>query len=128
MSEGYVFDHTAVGLLGSGNQMVSFLVFSAHNRADRCLYVPALCLVAAEADRPGTRDHVALLPAVEVTELDFVAVSPVGRLIRSGVDWRIAHAIVSGQPTVEWPKGRPVVTAIPEAYDGHQITTIHLKG
>jgi hypothetical protein len=48
-------------------------------------------------------------------------------LIAAGVDWLTAHAIDTARPTLEWPTGRPVVTALPGPYDGWGVPIITLS-
>ncbi|MGH3870450.1 MAG: hypothetical protein ACRDSR_02880 [Pseudonocardiaceae bacterium] len=70
-----VFDHTALLSLGAGSRMLSGLVAQAHQRPGRYLYAPALCLTAAVAERPGLADHIGVLPAMQVIDLDYPAES-----------------------------------------------------
>lgn len=122
-----VLDHTALLTLGSGNRLLSGLVSHAHALPGRYVYTPALCLVAAVAQRPGLADHIGVLPAVQVVELDYAAAATVGGFVATGVDWRAAQAIDAGRPTAEWPSGRPIVTTTPETYTGWgvQIITVN---
>jgi hypothetical protein len=113
-----VFDHTALLALGAGSRMLSGLVAQAHARPGRYVFAPALCLTAAIAQRPGLADHIGVLPAMQVVDLDHPAAASVGSFVAAGVDWRTAHAIDAGRPTAEWPTGRPVVTTAPEQYSG----------
>lgn len=122
----YVLDHTALSALGAGNRYVSRIVRAVHDEPDWHVFVPALCLAAAEAERRGVADHVGALPAIDVVGLGYATASNVGRLIAAGVDWRLAHAVATGRPTVEWPEGRPVVTAQPDAYGTWRVPTIAL--
>ncbi len=50
--------------------------------------MPAFCLCAAEALRPGVVEHVGMLP-VDMEPLDLSAAIAAGQLISHGVDWRI---------------------------------------
>ncbi|MGI8697197.1 MAG: hypothetical protein ACR2JQ_11240 [Mycobacteriales bacterium] len=111
-----VFDHTALLALGAGSRMLSGLVSQAHLRPGRYIFAPALCLAAAVAERPGLGDHIGVLPAMQVIDLDYPAAAAVGRFIAAGVDWRTGQAINAGRPTADWPDGRPVLTTTPEAY------------
>jgi hypothetical protein len=119
----YLFDHTALQALGAGNHNLSKLVDRAHHQEGH-LCMPALCLVAAEAERAGVADHVGALPAIEIIELGFGAVGAVGRLVAEGVDWRSAQAVDAGRPSVEWPTGRTVLTRVPETYKPWGVATI----
>jgi hypothetical protein len=119
-----VFDHTALLTLGAGNRLLSGLIAQAHAQPGRYVYVPALCVVAAAAARPELANHLGVLPAVRIIELDYPAAADVGGFIASGVDWRSAHAIDASRPTADWPMGRPVVTTTPEVYTGWGVKTI----
>ncbi|WP_018347507.1 hypothetical protein [Longispora albida] len=124
---GFVLDASALAALGAGNRTLSRLVVVAHARPDRHVYVPALCLAAATAERPLIAEHVGHLPQLEVAELDYPAASAAGQLISEGHDWRIAHAIVLGRPTPDWQHGRPVITANPAAYAGTGAAVVPLN-
>lgn len=119
-----VFDHTALLALGAGNRHLSRIVSPAHRRPGRRVYVPALCLAAATAARPALGEHVGALSVLEVVELGYADAVMVGRAVANGCDWRTAHALALGRPDLEWPGGRPVLTATPQAYADHGVTTI----
>jgi len=121
-----VFDHTALLALGSGSQLASQLVVAAHGQPGRHVYAPALCLVAAVAQRPALADHIGALPAIEVVDLGYAAASSVGRLVAGGLTWQDAQAIDTARPGAEWPRGLPVVTTFPDAYHLCGIATIPL--
>jgi hypothetical protein len=123
---GVVFDHTALLALGSGSQQASRLVVAAHGQAGRHVYAPALCLAAAVAQRPGLADHIGSLPAIEVVDLGYAAASTAGRLIADGLDWRACQAVDAARPSAEWPRGLPVVTALPDLYRPYRIAPIAL--
>ncbi|WP_405099333.1 hypothetical protein [Micromonospora sp. NBC_01412] len=119
-----VFDHTALLAFGAGHRMLSGLVVQAHQAQGRHLFVPALCLAGATAERTALGEHVGALPAMEVVELGYSAALVVGRLVKQGVDWRLVHAVVLDCPEPEWPQGRPVLIDSPKAYAGLGVVTI----
>ncbi|MDJ0347560.1 hypothetical protein QMK19_40965 [Streptomyces sp. H10-C2] len=121
-----VFDDTALLALGAGHRLASHLIVQAQTDPARHAYVPALCLAAAEASRAGLAEHAGALPAIEVTELDYPAAAAVGALVRTGIDWRTAHAVYLAQPTADWPAGRPVLTTAPQLYAKTGVRTIIL--
>jgi hypothetical protein len=121
-----VFDHTALLALGSGSQLASRLVVAAHGQAGRHVYAPALCLAAAVAQRPGLADHIGSLPAIEVVDLGYAAASAAGHLIADGLDWQASQAVDAARPSAEWPRGLPVVTALPDLYRSYGIAPIPL--
>jgi hypothetical protein len=123
---GVVFDHTALLALGSGSQLASRLVVAAHGQAGRHVYAPALCLAAAVAQRPALADHLGALPAIEVVDLGYAAASSVGQLVAEGLAWQASQAVDAARPSAEWPRGIPVVTAVPEVYRPYGIAPIAL--
>jgi hypothetical protein len=109
-----LLDDSALLALGQGYPALSgFIIDAAAGRA--VLAVPALCLCAAEAQRPGIADHIGALP-VDIEPLDLSTTVPVGRLIGDGVDWRIAQAVVAALPSPVHPEGRVVLSVQPVRY------------
>ncbi|WP_369224076.1 hypothetical protein AB5J52_25430 [Streptomyces sp. R39] len=74
----------------------------------RHVYVPALCLAAADGMREGLAEHVGALPAVEIVESDFAGAAMVGALLGGGGEWRLGHAVHLSRPTLDRPDGRHV--------------------
>jgi hypothetical protein len=117
-----VLDDSSLLALGKGYPALSgFIVDAAAGRA--ALAVPALCLCAAEAERPGISEHVGMLP-VEIEPLDLSVVIPAGMLIGNGVDWRIAHAVAAALPSAIHPMGRVVLSVDTARYRGTGIEPI----
>ncbi|WP_223188636.1 hypothetical protein [Streptomyces sp. TRM68416] len=67
--------------------------------------------------------------------LDFAAAAAVGKRLRTAApadegkddpDWSGAHVLHLALPTVEWPRGRPVLTRTPTRYRGTGIRTIRI--
>ena len=117
-----LLDDSALLALGRGYPALSgFIVDAAAGRA--LLMVPALCLCAAEAKRPGIAEHVGALP-VDIEALDLSATIPVGRLISEGVDWQIAQAVAAALPSAMHPEGRVVLSVQPERYQATPIRPI----
>jgi hypothetical protein len=118
-----IFDPTALVALGRGTPKLSGYVVTARDDPDALrLYAPALCLTAGESEKAGLAYHVAGLP-FEIIDLGFEDARQVGAAVATGVDWRLAHALVAGRPSLDWPRGRIVVTAQPDAYKPWDITT-----
>jgi hypothetical protein len=119
---GCLLDDSAVLVLGKGYPALSgFVVDAAAGRAE--LAVPALCLCAAEARRPGVAEHIGMLP-VEIEPLDLSGTFPVGRLIGQGIDWRIAQAVAAALPSAAHPDGRVVLSVDSARYEGTGIEPI----
>jgi hypothetical protein len=117
-----LLDDSALLALGRGYPALSgFIVDAAAGRA--LLMVPALCLCAAEAQRPGIAEHVGALP-VDIEALDLSATIPVGGLIGDGIDWQIAHAVAAALPSAMHPQGRVVLSVQPERYQATAIRPI----
>jgi len=132
-----VFDDTAALALGAGNVMASRLVVEAEKDPALRVYIPALSLAAAERERAGVAEHVGALPSVAIEGLDFAAAAAVGKRLRVAgdgddegdkgeADWSGAHVLHLALPTVEWPRGRPVLTRTPTRYRGTGIRTIRI--
>lgn len=126
-STAVIYDETALLALGSGNRLASQFMSNTEHGPTRHVYVPALCLLAADSMRKGMAEHVGALPAAEIVGLDFAGVAAVGALLQDGVEWRLGHAIYLSRPTIDWPDGRPVLTVEPELYaDMPLVRTIRL--
>ncbi|MFJ8489145.1 hypothetical protein ACIRBZ_12380 [Streptomyces sp. NPDC094038] len=131
-----IFDDTAALALGAGNSMASRLVVEAEKDAALRVYIPAVSLAAAERERAGVAEHVGALPSVNIEGLDFAAATAVGKRLRVAngepeegkdePDWSCAHVLHLALPTVEWPRGRPVLTRTPMRYRGTGIRTIRI--
>lgn len=112
----YLFDHTAIVSLGSGNPDLSRIVLAV-NLEDAQIHVPALSLVAAFQERPGAAQHVLMLEVFSVLALDAVGIAAAEDTQAEGRDWRFAQArAVAGDITTPQPVF--VFTSAPEAYEG----------
>lgn len=117
-----LLDDSALLALGRGYPALSgFIVDAAAGRA--LLTVPALCLCAAAAQRPGIAEHIGALP-VDIEALDLSATIPVGRLISAGIDWQIAQAVAAALPSAVHPEGRVVLSVQPERYQATSIRPV----
>ncbi|MDO0935079.1 hypothetical protein QQY66_26695 [Streptomyces sp. DG2A-72] len=130
-----IFDDTAALALGAGNSMASRLVVEAEKDPALRVYIPALSLAAAERERAGVAEHLGALPSVDIEGLDFAAAAAVGKRLRTASagdggkdepDWSGAHVLHLALPTVEWPRGRPVLTRTPTRYRGTGVRTIRI--
>ena len=130
-----IFDDTAALALGAGNSMTSRLVVEAEKDPALRVYIPALSLAVAVRERAGVAEHVGSLPSVDIEGLDFAAATAVGKRLRTAApgeegkdepDWSGAHVLHLALPTVEWPRGRPVLTRTPSRYRGTGVRTIRV--
>ena len=117
-----LLDDSALLALGKGYPALSgFIVDAAAGRA--VLAVPALCLCAAEAKRPGIAEHVGMLP-VDIEPLELSTAIPAARLIGDGADWRIAQAVAAALPSAVHPDGRGVLSVETARYQGTGVQPI----
>lgn len=117
-----LLDDSALLALGRGYPSLSGLIVDA--AAGRAvLAVPALCLCAAETQRPGVAEHIGALP-VDIEALNLSAAIPVGRLISEGIDWRMAHAVAAALPSAIYPEGRVVLSVQPARYQATPVQPI----
>jgi hypothetical protein len=117
-----VLDDSSLLALGRGYPALSgFIVDAAAARA--VLAVPALCLCAAEAQRPGIAEQVGMLP-VDIEPLELSVVIRAGKLIGGGVDWRIAHAVAVALPSALHPDGRVVLSVDTARYQGTGVEPV----
>ncbi|MER7180719.1 hypothetical protein ABT404_14770 [Streptomyces hyaluromycini] len=136
LARAVIFDDTAALALGAGNSMASRLVVEAEKDPALRVYIPAVSLAAAERERAGVAEHVGALPSVNIEGLDFAAATAVGKRLRAAKgdsehgkdepDWSGAHVLHLALPTVEWPRGRAVLTRTPMRYRGTGIRTIRI--
>ena len=118
-----LLDDSSVLALGKGYPALSgFVVDAAAGRA--VLAVPALCLCAAETQRPGIAEHIGMLP-VDIEPLELSALIPAGSLIGNGVDWRVAQAVVAALPSAMHPDGRVVLSVDTARYQGTGIEPVN---
>jgi len=120
--EPFLLDASALLALGAGNQFLSGLVSRTHPQSNRFLYVPAMCLAAATAQRPALAAHIGGLEAIEVLNLGYDDASAAGAEIAEGADWQVAHALVAAGPSAEWPQGLPVLTVETGPYKARGIS------
>ena len=117
-----LLDDSSALALGKGYPALSgFIVDAAAGRA--VLSVPALCLCAAEAERPGIAEHLAMLP-VDIEPLDLSAAITAGKLIGGGTDWRIAQVIAAAMPSAIHPDGRVILSVDSGRYLGTGVEPI----
>ncbi|GHB71817.1 hypothetical protein GCM10010331_69760 [Streptomyces xanthochromogenes] len=120
----YLFDHTAIVSLGSGNPDLSRIVLAV-NLEDDQIHVPALSLVAAFQERPGAAHHVLMLDAFAVTALDAVGIAAAEEAMAQGRDWRFAQARALATD-ITTPRPVFVFTSAPEAYEGTAAVPVPL--
>ncbi|MFF4408263.1 hypothetical protein ACFY2W_10910 [Streptomyces sp. NPDC001262] len=97
-----ILDTAAVGALAAGHKTLSLLTANMAATRDQ-LYVPALCLMQAEADSDGAARRVLGFPTVTVDPLDAIASVTVGTMIRDGYGGPdTCHALYCALPRAEF--------------------------
>ncbi|MFG2287065.1 hypothetical protein ACGFOU_13525 [Streptomyces sp. NPDC048595] len=118
-----VLDETAMAAAGQGNVLASRLIHRAHAEAGWHLYAPACALVEADRGRPGTAEHLAVLPGITVLEMDL----PTALFVAQRETWAAAHCRYAAQPTPERPDGAIVATTAPKRWDGEPVRVLDLN-
>ncbi|UGQ12068.1 hypothetical protein LO772_00165 [Yinghuangia sp. ASG 101] len=120
----YLFDHTAIASFGAGNPDLSRIALAVNLEDDR-IHVPALSMVAAFQERPGTAHHILLLDVFTVVPLDAVGIAAAETALAEGRDWRHAQArSLATDPTIPGPVF--VFTSAPHAYEGTDAVPVPL--
>ncbi|MEO3787871.1 hypothetical protein ABGB12_31475 [Actinocorallia sp. B10E7] len=120
----HILDHTALAAIGS-RHMAQIMVEAA-KEPGRPLLVPALCLAAAAAHRPGLGEFLLTLDKLQFLPLGGVEGYSLGELVRSGTDWAFAHAAFEARPKADSLEGRPICTVFPAEYRGMGVTTLKI--
>ncbi|MFB7288706.1 hypothetical protein [Actinacidiphila glaucinigra] len=107
---------------GRGNLLASRLIHRAHAEAGWHLYAPTCALVEADRARPGTAEHIAVLPGITVVDLDLPAALALAR----ETTWATAHTRHTALPTPERPDGAVIDTAAPDQRAGQPVRILDL--
>ncbi|NUP18992.1 MAG: hypothetical protein HOZ81_23455 [Streptomyces sp.] len=111
-----------------GNKQVSGLIHAAAASNDVRLWVPVLCLLEAERERPGIVAHAGvLLDVLGVIDDDYAMAVTVAELRRGDVPFGVAAAVHTARPNAVLPEGALVATVTPEAYDRLGIGVMDLN-
>lgn len=126
-TEHYVFDSSTLLAMG-GNKQVSGLIHAAAASEDVRLWVPVLCLLEAERERPGIIPHVGvLLDVVRIIDDDYAMAVTVAELLHDGVRLDVAAAVHVARPNPMLPDGALVSTVAPEHYVGLGVGIMDLN-
>lgn len=127
LTEHYVLDTSTLLAMG-GNKQVSGLIHAAAASNDVRLWVPVLCLLEAERERPGIVAHAGvLLDVLGVIDDDYAMAVTVAELRRGDVPFGVAAAVHTARPNAVLPEGALVATVTPEAYDRLGIGVMDLN-
>lgn len=125
MSEDFhvVMDETAMVAAGTGNLVMSRVIHRAHHQEGWHLYAPVCALVEADRARPGTAEHIAILPAVVMVDLGLPAALALGG---SETTWSQAHVRFAAQPTPDLPDGALIATTEPDRWKDMPVRILDL--
>ncbi|MEV8388832.1 MULTISPECIES: hypothetical protein [unclassified Streptomyces] len=118
-----VLEETAMAVAGQGNILASRLIHWPHAEAGWFLYASSCAVVEADRARPGTAEHLAVLPGITALELDLSAALAVAR---EGT-WAAAHSQHAAQPTSERPDEAIVATTVPARWEGEPVCVLDLN-
>lgn len=119
-----VLDHTAITALRKAHDVLAGFYVEA-SREGFTLYVPALVIFGADSDEAGAAVFVRGARSLTTVPFDLDAAGSCAALTRSGVDWRVAHAVHVARPSADNAGGWTVLTMQPELYAGTGITALH---
>lgn len=126
-TEHYVLDSATLLAMG-GNKQVSGLIHAAAASDDVRLWVPVLCLLEAERERPGIVAHAGVLVDVlRVVDDDYATAVTVAELCRVGVDFGVAAAVHLARPNAMLPEGALVATVAPDSYAELRVGVMDLN-
>lgn len=123
-----LFDDTAILALGKGHHAASSLLVASRLVTAPNVYLPALCVTAAEVARDGAGWHAAALEEFDILPVDGVAALPMAGLVINGVEWPTAQVITVAQPSLEFPQGLTIVSTDPGRYGGAGVRVFDLEG
>ncbi|MFE5597541.1 hypothetical protein [Streptomyces sp. NPDC056549] len=123
-----VLDHTTAAALHDPRNPSHQAVGEFYDEARRglgALYVPALCLAAADARHPGLFATITSRRFIRIEAFDSACLFTTTGILYAGFSWAALHAIHAARPSVEFPNGRVLLTLTPELYEGTGIQAAH---
>ncbi|WP_420034159.1 hypothetical protein ACN2WE_17835 [Streptomyces sp. cg28] len=125
--EHYVLDTPTLLALG-GNKQVSGLIHAAAASDDVRLWVPVLCMLEAERERPGLVEHVGVLVDVlRLVDDDYALAVSLAGLLRGGVPYGLGAAVHVARPSLTLPSGALIATVTPLPYEGLGVGVMDLN-
>ncbi|MGW9436086.1 hypothetical protein [Streptomyces sp. NPDC055607] len=89
------------------------------------LYVPALCLTAADAYHPGLFTSINSRRFIQIEPFDTAAALIAVGIQYAGYSWAAIHAIHAARASTGFPTGRWLLTLTPELYVGSGVQAFH---
>ncbi|MFJ6355161.1 hypothetical protein ACIQKB_37600 [Streptomyces sp. NPDC092046] len=123
-----VLDHTTAAALHDPQNPFHQAMGQFYDEASRgfgALYVPALCLTAADACHPGLLAAFNSRRFIQIEAFDTTVAFTVTGIQYAGYSWSALHAIHTARPSAAFPSGRTLLTLAPKAYEGTGIQAVH---
>jgi hypothetical protein len=118
-----ILDSSAVAALAEGHKVLNQLAANMAKTPGDRLWVPALCLMQAEADDADAGRAVLAFSSVSVDALDTVASVTVGTLVRDGFGGPdTCHALYCASPRAEFTGMSILLTAHENLYPPGIVT------
>ncbi|WP_435192311.1 hypothetical protein [Streptomyces sp. bgisy126] len=118
-----VLDHTTATALHDPRSPFHTAMEQLYDEASKgfgALYVPALCLTAADACHPGLLASINSRRFIQIEAFD-TAVALTAGIPHAGYSWAAIHAIYAASPSAAFPNGRCLLTLTPGLYEGTAI-------
>ncbi|MCX4665222.1 hypothetical protein OG453_00790 [Streptomyces sp. NBC_01381] len=125
--EHFVLDTPTLLAMG-GNKQVSGLIHAASGSDDVLLWVPVVCSLEAERERPGIVEYIGVM--VDVLHLiddDYATAVTLAALQRDGVPYGVGAAVHAARPNHVLPGGALVATVSPDVYEGLGVGVMDLN-
>lgn len=122
-----VYDAAALVAYAGANPSAAALMVEGAEANGPVLWAPLLCVLDADAQRPGIAQMVGRLPVVNLIGVDYDTVLAVTALREAGLRDSAAHALYSAQPSTDRPEGALIATTAPELYTGTGARTLDLN-
>ncbi|MFD9240661.1 hypothetical protein ACFV0D_01735 [Streptomyces sp. NPDC059556] len=123
-----VLDHTTVTALHDPQNPFHKVMEQFYDEASKgfgALCVPALCLTAADACRPGLFASINSRRFIQIEAFDTAVALTASGIQCAGYSWAAIHAIHAARPSTEFPSGRCLLTLTPELYAGTGVRAAH---
>ncbi|WP_329625931.1 hypothetical protein OG357_38505 (plasmid) [Streptomyces sp. NBC_01255] len=123
-----VLDHTTATALHDPHNPFHKAMEQLYDEASKgfgALYVPALCLTAADACHPGLLASINSRRFIQIEAFDTAVALTTTGIQYAGYSWAAIHAIHAARPSADFPTGRCLLTLTPELYEGTGVHAFH---
>ncbi|MFB7031550.1 MULTISPECIES: hypothetical protein [unclassified Streptomyces] len=123
-----VLDHTTATALHDPRNPFHTAMEQLYDEASKgfgALYVPALCLTAADACHPGLFASLSSRRFIQIEPFDTAVALTATGIQYAGYSWAAIHAIHAARASTGFPAGRCLLTLTPELYAGIGVQAVH---